>query len=260
MTEKAKKRRDTAVVSAFFDWQKRFRESLLVHPAAQKNPRLFVLGYILSDMFDWQNFDCHPSRETLADKLGVTVTQVSTLTKELADKGFIQVKRRRNTSAVYVGKMPPEVTSSSLPANVTSRVTGNQEVKSSTLRKSSAVDFGKSSALVPNVVRNVGSNVGGGAHAPAAPSVFTVGDLDLLPDDTIIPPVTAKAARAEIIEYFITDVIADAGQSERVKQHARTSLGNLFDRGSLSKKRGYKTIDEINSSSDHGSDVDERSA
>lgn len=109
MTEIAKKRRDTAVVSTFFDWQKRFRESLLVHPAAQKNPRLFVLGYILSDMFDWQNFDCHPSRETLAEKLGVTVTQVSTLTKELANIEFIRVKRRRNTSAVYVGRMPQEV-------------------------------------------------------------------------------------------------------------------------------------------------------
>ncbi|NTA46872.1 hypothetical protein G6L34_02035 [Agrobacterium tumefaciens] len=260
MTEIAKKRRDTAIVSTFFDWQKRFRERLLVHPASQKNPRLFCLGFILSDMFDWENFDCHPSRENLAAKLGVTVTQVSTLTKELANIGFIHVKRRRNTSAIYIGQMPQEVKSSSLPKGVTSHVTDDQENKSSAFRKSSVVDFGKSSGLAPNVVRNVGSDVGGGAHAPAAPSVFTVTDLDLLPDDVIIPPVAAKAARAEIIEHFVADVIVDAGRAEHVKQHARTSLGNLLDRGSLSKKRAYKTIGEINQASDHGSDIDERSA
>ncbi|WP_421404417.1 hypothetical protein, partial [Agrobacterium fabrum] len=156
-----KKRRDDAVVSAFFDRQKRFRERLLAHPAAQKKPRLFALGFILSDMFDWENFDCHPSRETLADKLGVTVTQVSTLTKELAHLGFIQVKRRRNTSAIYVGRIPQEVNSTSLPDVLKLAANEDQEVKSSASRKSSAVDFGKSSAVDPNVVRNIALNVGG---------------------------------------------------------------------------------------------------
>lgn len=167
-----KKRRDEAVVSAFFIRQKRFREHLLAHPAAQKKPRLFALGFILSDMFDWENFDCHPSRETLAEKLGVTVTQVSTLTKELAHLGFIQVKRRRNTSAIYVGTTPQEVNSTSLPDALKADANDDQEVKSSAFRKSSAVDFGKSSAVDPNVSRDVAFNEGGGAlHAPAADTV-----------------------------------------------------------------------------------------
>lgn len=245
MTEIAKKRRDTAIVSTFFDWQKRFRERLLVHPASQKNPRLFCLGFILSDMFDWENFDCHPSRENLAAKLGVTVTQVSTLTKELANMGFIHVKRRRNTSAIYIGQMPQEVNSSSLPEGVTSHVTDDQESKSSALRKSSVVDFGKSSGLVPNVVRNVGSNVGGGAHAPAAPSVFTVGDLAQLPNDIFIPPAAAKAARADIIEFLIRDAV--------FKIEAAEVIGNLLDRGALSKKVAREIIDQI----DEGDNVQE---
>lgn len=245
MTETAKKRRDTAIVSTFFDWQKRFRERLLVHPASQKNPRLFCLGFILSDMFDWENFDCHPSRENLAAKLGVTVTQVSTLTKELANMGFIHVKRRRNTSAIYVGQMPQEVNSSSLPKGVTSHVTDDQENKSSALRKSSVVDFGKLSGLVPNVVRNVGFDVGGGAHAPAAPSVFTVADLDQLPDDVFIPPAAAKAARANIIEFLIRDAV--------FKIEAAEVIGTLLDRGTLTKRISREITDEI----DRGDDVQE---
>lgn len=159
--------------------------------------------------------------------------------------GFIHVKRRRNTSAIYIGQMPQEVNSSSLPEGVTSHVTDDQESKSSALRKSSVVDFGKSSGLVPNVVRNVGSNVGGGAHAPAAPSVFTVGDLAQLPNDIFIPPAAAKAARADIIEFLIRDAV--------FKIEAAEVIGNLLDRGALSKKVAREIIDQI----DEGDNVQE---
>ncbi len=196
-----KKRRDDAVVSAYFDWQKRFRQQLLAHPAAQRNPRLFCLGFVLSEMFDWQNFDCHPSRENLAEKLGITVTQVSALTKELAHLGFIQVKRRRNTSAIYVGTMPQEVNSTSLPDAVKSDADEDQEVKSSEVRKSSAVDFGKSSGLDPNVVRNVALNEGGGAlHAPAADTVI---NNDLRPDQ--IAPASAPLRGAAVAPEITDD-------------------------------------------------------
>lgn len=171
MTGARKKRRPDDVVAAYFEWQKLFRERLLAHPAAQRNPRLFALGYILSEMFDWENFSCHPSRETLAEKLGISVTQVSTLTQELADIRFICVKRRRNTSAIYTGSIPQEVNSASLPDERKSRAKEDQEVKSSPLRKASEVHFGKSSGVHPNVVRNVASNEGGGGPKPPAADI-----------------------------------------------------------------------------------------
>jgi hypothetical protein len=157
---KKRERRDPAVVAAFFDWQKRFRDTLLRHPEAKKKPRLFALGYILSDSFDWEDCSCFPSRELLADALGVSTTQVSTLTRELTDMGFLTVRRRRNTSAVYVGNIPQEVNCTLLPKTDESIVATALEVKSSRVRKSTGVYFGKSTTLHPNVLRNVASNEG----------------------------------------------------------------------------------------------------
>lgn len=158
---KSRRRRSDEVVSAFFEWQKLHRERLLAHPAVQRNPRLFSLGYILSEMFDWETYECDPGREYLAARLGVVVRSISPLTHELQEIGFLRIKRRRNRSAIYLGVTPQEGKQTSYPD-------ANQEGKSSRSRKGSKLPIGKGSQLPPNVVGNVVLNeVSGAHHAPS---------------------------------------------------------------------------------------------
>lgn len=162
MTEtKKRRRRSDEEVSAFFQWQKLHRKRLLAHSAVQRNPRLFALGYILSDMFDWETYECDPGREYLATRLGVDVRSISPLTHELQEIGFLRIKRRRNRSAIYLGMIPQEEKQTSCPD-------ANQEGKSSRSRKGSQLPIGKGSELPPNVVENVVLNeVSGARHAPS---------------------------------------------------------------------------------------------
>lgn len=162
MTETRKKRRRSdEVASAFFEWQKLHRKRLLAHPAAQRNPRLFALGYILSEMFDWETYECDPGREYLAMRLGVDIRSISPLTHELQEIDFLRIKRRRNRSAVYFGMIPQEEKQTSCPD-------ADQEGKFSRPRKGSKLPIGKGSQLPPNVVGNVVLNeVSGAPHAPS---------------------------------------------------------------------------------------------
>lgn len=208
MTRK-KPRRDDSVVAAFFSWQKRFRECLLAHPATRKNPRLFLLGYAMSDMFDWEDRSCDPSRETLAERIGVDVRSITTLTGILAKENFIKIKRRRNTSAIYTGSIPqevksashPEVKSAAVPDDTTGGITDGQEVKSSRFRKGSGLPFGKGSGLPPNVVfEHSSERKGGGANAPAAHDTdhssdyFGSGTIDHIEDAPSFAPEGATGA------------------------------------------------------------------
>lgn len=194
-----KKRRDEAVVAAYFNWQKLYRERLLDHPVVKKNPRLFALGFILSEMFDWETFECDPGREYLGAKLGIDVRSISPLTHELAEIGFLHIKRRRNRSSAYTGTIPQEGKSASLPDD-------DQERKFSRVRKGSVLPIGKGSELPPNVMMNVVLNEGGGAlHAPAADTVIN----DELRSDQIAPavaPLRGAAVAPEITDD--DDIIA----------------------------------------------------
>lgn len=158
---KNRRRRPDEVVSAFFDWRKLYLAQLRAHPAVKRNPRLFVLGFILSDMFNWETYECDPGREHLATELGVDVRSVSPLTHELQEIGFLRIKRRRNRSAIYLGVTPQDGKQTSCPDD-------NQEGKSSRSRKGSPLPIGKGSRLPPNVVGNVVLNeVSGAHHAPS---------------------------------------------------------------------------------------------
>lgn len=222
MTEtKKKRRRSDEVVSAFFEWQKLYRERLLAHPAAHRNPRLFSLGYILSEMFDWETYECDPGREHLAKRLGVDVRSISPLTHELQEIGFLRIKRRRNRSAVYFGMTIQEETQASYPDD-------DQEGKSSRSREGSKLPIRKGSQLPPNVVGNVVLNeVGGAPHAPAdaiaissgSENTGTLGNNNYEVTPSVAPDGAADAPRSnrvpdDDVEYFLGELkfggLADA--------------------------------------------------
>lgn len=112
-TTKSKgRKRPKEVINSFFAWKKVYLEHLFERPEVKKNMRLFGLAYYLSDHFDWEDYSCWPSRETIAEAIGVEVRTVSTLTNKLAEMGFLRVKRRGpDMSALYIGRLPNDVQS-----------------------------------------------------------------------------------------------------------------------------------------------------
>lgn len=167
-----RRQRSSEVAKAFYARQLAYRRALLESEGVRQNPRLFVLGFVLSERFDWESFDCFPKRETMAKEVGVSPTQVTSLLKDLVQMGFIRIKRRRNESSVYAGTIPQEVKCSSLPDRSPNGELGRSEVKSSRSRKSTGLNIRKSSGLSPNDTSNDALNDGGSAlQAEPAPDL-----------------------------------------------------------------------------------------
>lgn len=100
----------TDTIKAFYSWAKEWKTLIRKHPETKKTPNLYMLADVLTEHFDWMNFDCFPSRETIAEEMGeITVRTVTNLTDKLTTMGFLEVRRRgRNNSNLYTGIMPDE--------------------------------------------------------------------------------------------------------------------------------------------------------
>lgn len=106
------RKRSKETVNAFFAWRKVYLGRLFDRKEVKKNMRLFGLAFYLSEHFDWEDYSCWPSRETIAEAIGVEVRTVSTLTNKLAEMGFLRVKRRGpDMSALYIGRLPDDAQS-----------------------------------------------------------------------------------------------------------------------------------------------------
>lgn len=241
---------------SFAEFRGRWIEQVLADKKLQDGTFRFLVG-LAHHYLNSKERRIWASQSTMAERFGISLRSVNGHLSKLVRRKHLTVQQKgRDTPNDYFPNLYDAQNSAhqSSPSKSIETRFGNRKT-----RKSASDDTQvyvdevyadlRTNTLNEHFEEHRGSPPDGGSPQCHS-STFTLDNLKSLSDHVIIPPDAARAARAEIVEFFAAK-LSDVHSQQR----GREMISRALDSGSFTKARGNQIVQRINFL--HSRDIDE---